>query len=91
ALPFGETPVPHIIPSLKDHEQIIIGIEVNTNAMVALAVVVGLSSMGLALTLFWCPKYEMDVYNRDELLRAINLQAMGLPDDPSRHSAMRIE
>ncbi|CAM9553034.1 unnamed protein product [Ectocarpus fasciculatus] len=91
ALPFGEDPVPHRVSSLKDHEHIIFGIEMNTNAMVALAVVVGLSSMGLALTLFLCPKYEGDVYNRDELLHAINLQAMSVPDDPSRHSTMRIE
>ncbi|CAM9924753.1 unnamed protein product, partial [Ectocarpus fasciculatus] len=91
ALPFGEDPEPHIIPSLKDHEHIVIGIEMNTNAMVAFAVVIGLSFIGFALTLFLCPKYEMDVHNRDELLRVITLQAKGLSDDPSRHSAMRIE
>ncbi|CAN0338836.1 unnamed protein product [Ectocarpus sp. 8 AP-2014] len=91
AMPFGEDPVSHKISSLKDNEPIIIGVEMNTNAMVALALVIGLSFIGIALTLFLCPKYEMDVFNRDELLRAINLQAQGLPDDPSRHSAMRIE
>ncbi|CAN0139530.1 unnamed protein product, partial [Ectocarpus sp. 8 AP-2014] len=91
AMPFGEDPVSHYISSLKDNEHIIGGVEMDTNAMVALALVIGLSFIGIALTLFLCPKYEMDVFNRDELLRAINLQAQGLPDDPSRHSAMRIE
>ncbi|CAN0556884.1 unnamed protein product, partial [Ectocarpus sp. 12 AP-2014] len=91
AMPFGEDPVSHYIHFLKDNEHIIIGVEMNTNGMVAFALVIGLSFIGIALTLFLCPKYEMDIYNRDELLRAINLQAQGLPDDPSRHSAMRIE
>ncbi|CAB1102100.1 unnamed protein product [Ectocarpus sp. CCAP 1310/34] len=91
ARPFGEDPVSHYIYSLKDIENIIIGVEMNTNGMVAFALVIGLSFIGIALTLFLCPKYEMDIYNRDELLRATNLQAQGLPDDPSRHSAMRIE
>ncbi|CAN0528374.1 unnamed protein product, partial [Ectocarpus sp. 8 AP-2014] len=91
ATPFGEDPVSHRIPSLKDSEPIIIGVKMNTNAIVAFALMMGLSFIGIALALFLCPKYEMDIYNRDELLRAINLQAQGLPDDPSRHSAMHIE
>ncbi|CAM9867351.1 unnamed protein product, partial [Ectocarpus sp. 6 AP-2014] len=91
ATPFGEDPVSHRIPSLKDDEHVIGGVEMKANGMVAFALVMGLSFIGIALTLFLCPKYEMDIFNRDELLRAINLQAQGLPDDPSRHSAMHME
>ncbi|CAM9568693.1 unnamed protein product [Ectocarpus fasciculatus] len=90
ATPFGEDPDNGAVASLKEVETINTGVMMDTNAMVAFVWLLVLSSIGFAMTFFLRSKTDMDVYDRDELLRVISLQAQGFPDDPSKHSRMRI-
>ncbi|CAN0553205.1 unnamed protein product [Ectocarpus sp. 12 AP-2014] len=90
ATPFGEDPENGAVDSLNEVETINTGVMMNANAMVAFVWLLVLSFIGFGMTCFLRSKIDMDVYDRDELLRVISLQAQGFPDDPSKHSAMRI-
>ncbi|CAM9641203.1 unnamed protein product [Ectocarpus sp. 4 AP-2014] len=90
ATPFGEDPENGAVDSLNEVETINTGVMMNANAMVTFVWLLVLSFIGFGMNFFLRSKIDMDVYDRDELLRVISLQAQGFPDDPSKHSAMRI-
>ncbi|CAM9272746.1 unnamed protein product [Scytosiphon promiscuus] len=90
ATPFGEDPQDGKVDSLADVEAIQSGVVMNMNALVAFAWLMALSAVGMVWSICLRSSIGMDIYDRDELLRAISLQAQGLADDPEKHAAMRI-
>ncbi|CAM9827233.1 unnamed protein product [Ectocarpus sp. 6 AP-2014] len=90
AKPFGEKPEDDKVDSLQDVETIEVGVLMNTNALVAFVCLLVLSLVGIGWSMCLESSVEMDVYDRDELLRAISQQAQGEDNDPSTRSDMRI-
>ncbi|CAM9509002.1 unnamed protein product, partial [Hapterophycus canaliculatus] len=90
ASPFGEDPQGGKVDSLAAVETIEHGVVMNMNALVAFAWLMALSAVGIVWSICLRSSIGMDIYDRDELLRAISLQAQGMADDPEKHAAMRI-
>ncbi|CAM9218258.1 unnamed protein product [Pylaiella littoralis] len=90
ASPFGEKPESDGPEFLDDVEAITYGIEIDKPALVSIVWLLALSFVGITWSVYLRSSIGMDVYDRDQLLRAVSLQAQGLPDDPKRHAAMRI-
>ncbi|CAM9958330.1 unnamed protein product, partial [Ectocarpus fasciculatus] len=91
ALPFGENPQSGIVQSLTDVETIDGGIDVNRAAMSCLVCVLSLTVVGIVWAVYLGRSTVMDVYNRDELIRAVSLQGQGRATDlAAEHSKIRI-
>ncbi|CAN0426600.1 unnamed protein product [Pylaiella littoralis] len=90
ASPFGEKPESDGPEPLDNVEAITYGIKIDEQALVSIVCLLALSFVGITWSVYLRSSIGMDVYDRDQLLRAVSLQAQGLPDDPERHAAMRI-
>ncbi|CAM9843194.1 unnamed protein product [Ectocarpus sp. 8 AP-2014] len=91
ALPFGENPQSGKVEKLTDVETIEAGIDVNVAAMSCLVYVLSLTVVGIAWAVYLGRSTGMDIFDRDELIRAVSLQghgrAVGLA---AEHSKIRI-
>ncbi|CAN0482225.1 unnamed protein product [Ectocarpus sp. 12 AP-2014] len=91
ALPFGENPQSGKIKKLTDVETIEAGIDVNVAAMSCLVCVLSLTVVGIVWAVYLSRSTGMDIYDRDELIRAVSLQGQGRAVDPAaEHSKIRI-
>eukprot|EP00752_Nemacystus_decipiens_P017709 g15877.t1 len=90
AKPFGEKPEDGIVDSLQEVETLEAGVLLDANALVASATLGLLSLVGIVWSMCLKSSVEMDVYDRDELIRAISQQAQGEENDPSKREKMRI-
>ncbi|CAM9272669.1 unnamed protein product [Scytosiphon promiscuus] len=91
ANPFGENPEGGFVDSLQDVETIEAGMEVNRIAMICFVCLMVLSFIGISWSLLLRKKTGMDIYDRDELIRAISLQAQGPTSDlTGADSAIRL-
>eukprot|EP00752_Nemacystus_decipiens_P017710 g15878.t1 len=90
AKPFGEKPEDGIVESLQEVETLEAGVLLDANALVASATLGLLSLVGIVWSMCLKSSVEMDVYDRDELLRVVSQQAQGEENDPSKREKMRI-
>eukprot|EP00903_Cladosiphon_okamuranus_P017853 g16431.t1 len=90
ATPFGEKPKDSKVDSLQDVETLEGGVLMTTNALVAFVCLLLLSLVGIGWSVCLKSAAEMDIFDRNELLRVISQQALGEANDPSANSKMRI-
>ncbi|CBJ30877.1 hypothetical protein Esi_0219_0029 [Ectocarpus siliculosus] len=91
ALPFGENPQSGKVEKLTDVETIEAGIDINVAAMTCLVCVLSLTVVGIVWAVYLGRSTGMDIYDRDELIRAVSLQGHGRAVDlAAQHSRMRI-
>lgn len=89
ASPFGEHPTGDTV-EIQDLETIEAGVEINMNALLCLVWVMALVAVGIAWSICLKSSIGLDVYDRDELLRAVSLQGQASKDPTVKHSAIRI-
>ncbi|CAN0299311.1 unnamed protein product, partial [Ectocarpus sp. 12 AP-2014] len=91
ALPFGENPQSGKVEKLTDVETIEAGINVNVAAMSCLVCVLSLTVVDIVWAVYLGRITGMDIYDRDELIRAVSLQGQGRAVDPAaENSKIRI-
>ena len=89
ASPFGEHPTGDTV-NIENLETIEAGVEINMNALLCLVWVLVLTAVGIAWSICVKSKIGLDVYDRDELLRAVSLQGQASEDPTVKHSAIRL-
>ena len=89
ASPFGEHPTGDTV-NIENLETIEAGVEINMNALLCLVWVMALTAVGIAWSICIKSKIGVDVYDRDELLRAVSLQGKASQDPTVEHSAIRL-
>ncbi|CAN0284536.1 unnamed protein product [Ectocarpus fasciculatus] len=89
ASPFGEIPTGDTV-LVQDLETIEAGVEINMNALLCLLWVMGFTAVGIVWLICLRNSIGMDVYDRDELLRAVSLQGHASKDPAAEHPEIRI-
>ncbi|CAM9867078.1 unnamed protein product [Ectocarpus sp. 6 AP-2014] len=89
ASPFGEIPTGDTV-LVQDLETIEAGVEINMNALVCLLWVMASTAVCVVWLICLRNSIGMDVYDRDELLRAVSLQGHASRDPAAEHPAIRI-
>ena len=89
AEPFGEHPT-HDRVKIDDLETIQCGLEVDVKALIFLAFLVVLTSIGVAWSLCLRSSIGMDVYDRDEIIRAVSMSGTGAASGSTTPSTIRI-
>lgn len=89
ASPFGEHPTGDTV-QLQELETIESGVEINMNALLCLVWVLVLTALGIAWSICLKSSIGLDVYDRDELLRAVSLQGKASTDPTRKHGGIRI-
>ena len=89
ASPFGEHPTGDTV-QLQDLETIGAGVKINMNALLCLVWVLALTAVGIAWSICLKSSIGLDVYDRDELLRAVSLQGKASQDPTKKHGGIRI-
>lgn len=76
ASPFGEHPSGDFsgIKSLSEVESVVDGIGLNVNALMCVVWLIVVTLIGVAWSYFLSFSIGMDIYNRDELIRAVSIQ-----------------
>ena len=87
ASPFGEHPTGDRV-KIQDLEHIEVGLKISMNALVCSVCLMVLTSIGIAWLCSVRSSIGMDVYDRDELIRAVSIS--GTTDDCALPSQMRI-
>ena len=73
AFPFGESPGGDSNANIQDLETLEYGLKIDTAALLCFACVMLMTSIGVAWSCCLRSSIGMDVYNRDELIRAVSL------------------
>lgn len=89
ASPFGEHPTGDTV-DIQNLETLEAGVEINMNALLCLVWVMVLTAVGIAWSICIKSKIGVDVYDRDELLRAVSLQGKASEDPTVKHSSIRL-
>ncbi|CAM9273040.1 unnamed protein product [Scytosiphon promiscuus] len=89
ASPFGELPTGDTV-RVEDLETIEAGVEINMNALLCLLWVLAMTAIGVVWSFCLRSSIGIDVYDRDELLRAVSLQGRASKDPTAEHPAIRI-
>ncbi|CAM9835927.1 unnamed protein product, partial [Laminaria digitata] len=76
AFPFGECPNGDSEADIQDQETIEYGLKIGANALLCFVLVMLLTSIGVAWSLCLRSSIGMDVYDRDELIRAVSLHGV---------------
>lgn len=87
ASPFGEHPTGDTV-DIQKLEKVEVGLEIGVNALVCFICIMLLTSIGIAWSFCLRSSIGMDVYDRDELIRAVSIS--GATADNTSHSEMRI-
>ncbi|CAM9453800.1 unnamed protein product, partial [Laminaria digitata] len=87
ASPFGEHPAGDSV-EIQQLEKIEVGLEIGVNALVCFICIMLLTSIGIAWSFCLRSSIGMDVYDRDELIRAVSISGATAGD--TSHSEMRI-
>lgn len=87
ASPFGEHPTGDSV-QIQELENVEVGLEISMNALVCFVCLMVLTSIGMMWLCSARSSIGMDVYNRDELIRAVSIS--GTRDDCTLPSQMRI-
>lgn len=89
ASPFGERPSGDTV-QVEDLENLEAGVEINMNALLCLIWVMTFTAVGVAWSMCLRSSIGLDVYDRDELFRAVSLQGKAANDPTGDHPAIRI-
>eukprot|EP00903_Cladosiphon_okamuranus_P017852 g16430.t1 len=89
ASPFGEHPKGDTV-DIQNLETIEAGVKIDMNALLCLVWVLVLTALGIAWSICIKSKIGVDVYDRDELLRAVSLQGQASEDPTVKHSSIRL-
>ena len=83
ALPFGECPNGDNTAQIEDTETIEYGLKIGVNALLCIVWLMLLTSIGVAWSICLRSSIGMDIYDRDELIRAVSLQGVAPGGTPS--------
>ena len=88
ALPFGECPNGDSTAKIEDTETIVYGLKIGIEALLCIVWVMLLTSIGVAWSICLRSSIGMDIYDRDELIRAVSLQGVAPGGTPSSEIRM---
>lgn len=89
ASPFGERPTGDTV-QVQDLENLEAGVEINMDALLCLIWVMALTAFIIAWSICLRASIGLDVYDRDELFRAVSLQGEAASDPTADHPAIHI-